>query len=110
MGTLAKIFKARKQILEGVVNSVTKNELVEAVAEHRMNICKTCEHYDGPCTVPGSGPCCGACGCTLKFKTRSLTTVCGIVELDKEPLWLPAVNKATARILKEVKDVPDNKK
>ena len=92
MGTLGKIWKARKQILEGAFNLVHKNEFVETVSEYRMNICKTCKYYDGDCAVPGTGPCCGACGCSLKVKTRSLSTICGKIEKKEDPLWLPVLS------------------
>ena len=26
--------------------------------------------------MPGTGPCCNLCGCSLKLKTRSLSTFC----------------------------------
>lgn len=92
MGTLGKIWKARKQILEGAFNLVKKDEFVETVAEYRMNICKGCKYYDGDCAVPGTGPCCGACGCSLKVKTRSLATICGKIEKKEEPLWFPVLS------------------
>jgi hypothetical protein len=92
MTTLGKIWKARKQILEGAFNLVVKDEFVENVAEFRMNICKGCKYYDGNCAVPGTGPCCGACGCSLKVKVRSLSTVCGKLEKNENPLWLPVIS------------------
>lgn len=92
MGTLGKIWKARKQIQEGAFNLIKKDEFVETVAEYRMNICKGCEHFDGKCAVPGTGPCCGACGCSLKVKVRSLSTVCGLIELKEDPKWFPALS------------------
>ncbi len=93
MGTLGKIWKARKEILEGVVNSVKKDEFVETVAEYRMKICNTCEYKGDDCAVPGTGPCCGACGCSLAFKTRSLSSVCGAMEKGEDPKWLPVLSQ-----------------
>lgn len=54
-----------------------------------MAICNDCIYgmYDGDCEVPGTGPCCGACGCVLKFKVRSMRSQCGAAEIGKEPLW-----------------------
>ena len=95
MGTLGKIFKARKQILEGVVNTVLRDEFVETVAEYRNSICNTCEYKGNDCSVPGTGPCCGACGCSLKIKVRSLTSACGAIEKGEDPKWLPVVNRET---------------
>jgi len=109
MGTLGRIFKARKQILEGAFNLIHKNEFVEVTQEYRINICKSCEYYNGKCAVPGTGPCCGACGCSLAVKTRSLSTVCGIVEKGKEPKWLPVLTaKQEAELdAKEIKSLED---
>ena len=56
---------------------------VEEIAEQRKAICTSCQLYtedDGGCMVPGTTPCCdqrqGGCGCSLKFKTRSLSSEC----------------------------------
>ena len=84
---LKKILRSRRQILNGVTNTVFKKKFVEDVAKYRMDICKDCEYYNGKCEVPGTGPCCGACGCVLKFKVRSLSSHCGLLELNKEPKW-----------------------
>jgi hypothetical protein len=78
-----RIWKTKGQILEGITNSVFKREDVEQIAEHRMTICRRCELFDSlgkGCMVPGTEPCCdqtkGGCGCSLKFKTRSLSSAC----------------------------------
>lgn len=34
--------------------------------------------------MPGTEPCCGACGCSLSFKTRSLASECAHPD---GPLW-----------------------
>lgn len=80
---IIQIWKAKGQILEGVTNSIFKKEDVEQIAAERMQICSSCELYtesDNGCMVPGTGPCCnqekGGCGCSLKFKTRSLSSNC----------------------------------
>lgn len=79
------IWKERGKILEGIKNNIFKREDVEVIAEQRMNICKNCpsECYneDGKgCMVVGTAPCCderkGGCGCSLAFKTRSLSSDC----------------------------------
>lgn len=77
------IWKNKGQILEGVMNSVFKKEDVEEIATERMNICRNCHLYDTQgygCLVPGTHPCCneknGGCGCSLEFKTRSLSSDC----------------------------------
>jgi hypothetical protein len=84
---IIKIWKSKGQILEGVTNSIFKREDVEEIAKHRMDICLACNLYteeDEGCMVAGTGPCCnekiGGCGCSLGFKTRSLSSDC---PLDK---------------------------
>jgi hypothetical protein len=65
--------------MEGIKNSVIRDEFVESIAEHRNEICNSCEHIDlkgKECAVPGTQPCCSLCGCSLKFKTRALSTEC----------------------------------
>ena len=80
---IIRIWKAKGQILEGVTNSIFKREDVEQIAQERMNICKSCNLYtssDKGCMVAGTQPCCnqdlGGCGCSLGFKTRSLSSDC----------------------------------
>lgn len=78
---LLKAWKERGKILEGIKNSVFTSKEVEGIAEERENICKKCPYYDTKgtkCLMPGTQPCCGHCGCSLKFKTRSLSSECPI--------------------------------
>lgn len=45
----------------------------------RMKICRGCELLDTKgtlCMVKGTHPCCGACGCSLSMKLRSLESEC----------------------------------
>ena len=77
--TLKELFKNRKQIVEGITNSIIKNEFVEEVSKLRIEICNECDEKDvvgNECALPGSQPCCTLCGCSLSFKTRSLSTSC----------------------------------
>lgn len=80
---IIKLWKSKGQILEGVTNSIFKREDVEEIAQHRMQICKDCALYtmqNEGCMVAGTGPCCNmqldGCGCSLGFKTRSLSSEC----------------------------------
>jgi len=80
---ILQLWKAKGQILEGITNSIFKREDVEEIAKYRINICKFCDLYtenDKGCMVNGTAPCCnqelGGCGCSLKFKTRSLSSDC----------------------------------
>jgi len=76
---LKAIWENRKGILEGVKNSIIRDELVEDIARMRYDICDECEHIDvkgKKCAVKGTQPCCAECGCSLQFKTRSLSSEC----------------------------------
>jgi hypothetical protein len=80
---IIRIWKNKGQIIEGITNSVFKREDVEEIAQQRMQICMNCALYDvqgDGCMVPGTQPCCnekmGGCGCSLGFKTRSLSSAC----------------------------------
>lgn len=77
--TLKSIWENRAKILEGVRNTILRDELVEDIARMRRNICDQCEYLDTKgkeCAVKGTQPCCGDCGCSLTFKTRSLSSDC----------------------------------
>lgn len=79
MKNLLEIWKNRNQILDGILNSVFKKEDVEAVADSRFAICKSCPDIDTDgkeCLAPGTQPCCSLCGCSLTFKTRSMSSEC----------------------------------
>lgn len=80
---IIRVWKNKGQILEGVTNSIFKKEDVEQIAQQRMQICEKCELLDvqgDGCMVGGTAPCCneklGGCGCSLTFKTRSLSSGC----------------------------------
>jgi len=76
---ILKIWKNKKKILEGIKNSIITKESIEQVANVRMAICNKCPHIDNDgtsCLMPGTQPCCGLCGCNLKWKTRSLSSAC----------------------------------
>lgn len=74
--TLKSIWENRKKILEGVRNTILKDELVEDVARMRYDICDECPSKGKKCAVKGTAPCCNECGCSLTFKTRSLSSEC----------------------------------
>lgn len=76
---ITKIWKNRKEIMEGIKNAMIRDEFVEMVANLRMEVCNSCELKDNEgtqCAVPKTAPCCGSCGCSLTFKTRSLSSDC----------------------------------
>lgn len=77
--SLIEIWKEKGKILEGIKNSIFKKENVEEIANYRNSICVSCEHIDiegSKCFAPGTQPCCGVCGCSLKFLQRSLSSKC----------------------------------
>ena len=87
MKSLIKIWKNRKQIAEGIKNNIFKQEHIEALAAQRLKICKECSFFDTigtNCEVPGTQPCCSICGCSMAFKSRSLSSACP----HNKPKWL----------------------
>ena len=76
MSTLKKIWENRTKIIEGITNAVIRDEVVEEIARHRMQLCNYCTSNGSDCAVPGTAPCCNECGCSLTFKTRSLSSDC----------------------------------
>ena len=77
--SLKQIWNNKAAIAEGIKNKIFKNEDIEEVFEHRMEICKACSSFDSEgskCAVKGSKPCCGNCGCALMFKLRALSADC----------------------------------
>ena len=79
MAKLFDIFQKRKQIFEGIMNTMFTSKDVEEVAAKRMEVCNSCPHIDKEgttCFVPSTAPCCGHCGCKLAFMTRSLSSAC----------------------------------
>jgi hypothetical protein len=79
MENLIRIWKNRNQIAEGIKNNIFKSEHVEEIASVRNEICNACEFIDtvgSKCAMPGTQPCCSECGCSLKLKTRSLSSDC----------------------------------
>ena len=61
---LKNIWSNRKQILEGITNSLIRDEFVEDVARVRKELCDQCSSKGNEC------------GCSLGFKTRALSTEC----------------------------------
>ena len=70
------IWQNRSQIFEGIKNSVIRDETVEEISRLRYDICDECSSKGKKCAVKGTAPCCNECGCSLTFKTRSLSSSC----------------------------------
>ena len=83
MNTLKEIWKDRKKIIEGITNSIVRDDFVEHVASLRSDICAECPSKGKKCAVKGTGPCCNECGCSLGFKTRSLSSSCPLNKWTK---------------------------
>ena len=82
MSLLKQIWKERRMIMEGIKNTIVRNEFIEQVAELRYLHCLECPSKGNECAVPGTGPCCNECGCSLGFKTRSLSSSCPLDKWD----------------------------
>ena len=79
---LKAIWENRKGILEGIKNSVIRDEFVEDVSRMRYDVCDECSSKGKKCAVKGTAPCCNECGCSLNFKTRSLASECPLGKWD----------------------------
>ena len=92
MSIIKDIWKNKKLIWQGFINTIFKKRYVEKIANERAEICKACEFYDPEgkdCGVPGTQPCCANCGCSIALKTRSLAAECPVgkweaVEKDED--------------------------
>ena len=79
MKDVIRVWKEKGKILEGIRNNIFKKADVEHIAAERMDICNSCPHLDkegSKCVVPGTGPCCSLCGCSMSLKTRALSASC----------------------------------
>lgn len=76
---IKEVWGNRLVILDALKNYVVNDSQVEALAKTRMEICNECPLLDlkgSKCFAPGTQPCCGSCGCSLKLKTRSVDSSC----------------------------------
>jgi hypothetical protein len=109
MGILSKIWKNRKEILEGLGNTIFKKDYIEQIASERMKLCEDCPHIDKEgteCAVSGTQPCCGLCGCKLTFKTRSLSSECAWEENKQWPAIIS--DEEQDALYKEINYNPDS--
>jgi len=97
-----KIWKERNKIFEGVRNNIFKKEHIEEIAFSRNEVCVKCPFLDvkgDKCAVIGTQPCCSQCGCSLKLKTRSLSSACpkefwsAVTTEQEEDLIRQSINK-----------------
>jgi hypothetical protein len=76
---IIEVWKAKGQIIEGIVNRIFKQEHIEEIALARRQLCEKCVYIgrtSAECLIPGTYPCCSQCGCCLELKTRSLSSSC----------------------------------
>lgn len=76
---IKRIWKNKWLILEGMFNYYFTRKKIKRVAMWRMEICESCPLIDikgSKCEVPGTQPCCGDCGCSLAYKTHSMSSAC----------------------------------
>ena len=76
---IKRIWKSKWLILEGMFNYYFTRKKIEKIASYRNDICSTCPLIDlkgDSCEVPGTQPCCSDCGCSLKYKTYSMSSEC----------------------------------
>jgi hypothetical protein len=105
---LGDVFRNRKQILEGLTNSIFKKDHIEKIAAERLEICIDCSRFDpegARCMIPGTQPCCSECGCKLSLKTRSLSSECPHPD---GPRWEAIlVQEEEDKLYKEINYDPD---
>ena len=82
MNILKTIWENRRQIVEGITNTVIRDKTIEDIAQLRYSICYECPSKGRKCAVKGTAPCCNECGCSLGFKTRSLSSECPLGKWD----------------------------
>ena len=104
---LVKVWKAKGQIIEGIVNNVFKQDHIEEIAAERLAICSSnlCGLYDEDgsseqAAIKGQAACAG-CGCSLKLKTRCLSCHCHLKDIKQHPLWEAVISPAEETILLE---------
>jgi hypothetical protein len=96
MQKLLKIWKDRKEIIQGIYNyylNFKKAKQIKNMSEERLKICRSnkCGYYDQSGTSEkvfiNGEEACGVCGCNLKFLTSSQDSQCSLDQVNKEPLW-----------------------
>ena len=102
------------QIMEGVKNKIFKKEDIEEIADIRWMQCMGCPELDEKgekCAVPGTQPCCAACGCSLGLKLRALSSSCpknkwqAVISRDGEQAIKAQINEVSWK-----RDTKKNKK
>lgn len=86
---LKRIWTNKREILKGLLNLTFKRSKIESVFNKRYSICRNCPLLDlsgDECEVPGTEPCCGECGCSLKLKLRSMESECPINKWKSEKI------------------------
>jgi len=75
------IWQNKTKILNGIKNTLVKQQIIEDIAVSRRAICLSCPDLEAdPKAIIKER--CGKCGCAIKFKTRCLECSC---PMDKWP-------------------------
>lgn len=99
--SLIELWKKKDRIFEGIRNSIFKREDVEAIAEKRLQICRSnaCSFHDplgqSQAAVMKGVESCASCGCKLAWKTRALSDGC------PQGLWTPVLTDTEEILLRE---------
>jgi hypothetical protein len=76
------------------------------IAQERLDICRSnvCGYHDpegkSEKAVSKGSESCAACGCRLDWKTRSLSSNCGLEVLNMTPLWTAYTTEQDADMIK----------
>ena len=78
LNVLTDIHRLIREVLNRL-NDIDQTEYVEKIAESRIKICELCKEFDtkgDKCMVPSTQPCCSLCGCSMQWKSRSMSSEC----------------------------------
>lgn len=87
--TLKEAWESKWDILTGIWNDLFTSSEIKEMSNKRMDICNSCPEIDkkgDKCFAPGTQPCCGICGCKLKWKTKVPSEECDLGKWKKEKL------------------------
>lgn len=98
--SLIELWKKKDKIFEGISHSIFKRDDIEAVAQERLQICRSneCGYHDpkgtSPAAVLKGAESCASCGCKLAWKTRALSDECPVGQ------WKALLNDIEESMLK----------
>lgn len=101
------VWKNKGKILEGIKNSIFKQEHIEDISASRTKLCQTneCGYYDHlgetEKVVLRGHPSCAQCGCKIALKSRSLSSFCSLKDIGKTPMWEAVMTQKEEDYLRE---------